>query len=479
MDRDNAIRLSDGHPLRMSVWKKIAYGAGDSGFSLTTTALALVYLDFLINVVGLEAGLAGVAIGAGRVWDALNDLFVGTLSDRTRSRWGRRRPYLLFGAIPFGIAFVFMWLAPATSDQALLAIYYTAMYVVFDTLFTLVNVPYIALTPELAPTYDERTSLHSYRMAFSIGLGLVGAIAPLAIVDALSGPGASLETRRTAYGVMAAILGGVSIAPIYLTFVTTRERPEHQDLPRPTIGESFRIAAGNKAFLIAAGVYLLTWIPIDLIQFVLVFLIRDYFGLGSGERDTIFLLIFGVGVLALPVWVWVAGRWNKPRAYQLGIAFLAVVLIVLSFTTPGQTNIVFLLAALAGVGISAAHAIPLAILPDTIEWDELRTGRRQEAVYYSVITLIQKLVGAGTIALTGTVLAATGYMERTAQDAIVTQPDSALAAIRALTGPLPAVFFILGIVLVSFYPISREKHARILRAIEKKRALRERSDRHL
>ncbi|MGH7462845.1 MAG: MFS transporter, partial [Longimicrobiales bacterium] len=382
--------------------------------------------------------------------------------------------YLLFGSIPFGIAFVLMWLIPTTNDPAFLTIYYTAMYIVFDTLFTLVNVPYVALTPELAPTYDERTSLHAYRMAFSIGLGLVGAIAPLAIVDTIAGPGASLEARRPAYALMAAILGITSIVPIYLTFATTCERPEYQDLPTPSIRESFRIAAGNKAFLIAAGVYLLTWIPIDLIQFVLVFLIRDYFGLGSSERDTIFLLIFGVGVLALPLWVWVAGRWNKKRAYQAGITFLAVVLIALSFTSPGQTSVVFILAILAGVGVSAAHAIPLAILPDTIEWDELRTANRQEAAYYSVITLIQTIVGAGTIALTGSVLAATGYIEQTAQDVSAAQPDLALAAIRTLTGPLPALFFILGIVLVSFYPISRERHARIMRALERKRELRKR-----
>ena len=155
MTADRSIRLSDGHPL--PVWKKIAYGAGDSGFSLTSTALALVYLDFLINVVGLDPRLAGISIGVGRVWDAFNDLFIGTLSDRTRSRWGRRRPYLLFGAVPFGVAFVLLWLVPPTDEQTLLAIYYTALYIVFDTTFTLVNVPYIALTPELAPTYDGRT----------------------------------------------------------------------------------------------------------------------------------------------------------------------------------------------------------------------------------------------------------------------------------------------------------------------------------
>ncbi|MFN8598485.1 MAG: glycoside-pentoside-hexuronide (GPH):cation symporter [Anaerolineae bacterium] len=453
----------------MSIWRKIAYGAGDSGFSLTSTALALLYLDFLINVVGLDPGLAGVSIGVGRIWDALNDLIIGTLSDRTRSRWGRRRPYLLFGALPFGLAFILMWLVPTTNDKTLLTIYYTAMYIVFDTLFTLVNVPYIALTPELAPTYDERTSLHSYRMAFSIGFGLIGAVAPLAIVDALAGVNASVEVHRAAYASMAAILGLLSVIPIYVTFATTRENPAYQELPAPGLRDSFRIAASNKAFLIAAGIYLLTWIPIDLIQFVLVFLIRDYFRLSGGDRDVIFALIFGVAVLALPLWVWLAERWNKPRAYQVGMVFLACVLIGLSFMPAGQATLVFIVAALAGVGVSAAHAIPLAILPDTIEWDELRSSNRQEAAYYSVITLIQKMVSAGTIAVTGSLLAATGYIERGA-----TQPASALNAIQFLSGPLPAIFFVAGIVLCAFYPISREKHARILRALEKKRALRKR-----
>src|SRR5512133_3277192 len=103
----------------LTFWRKVGYGAGDAGFSLTSTALALLYLDFLINVVGLDPALAGVAIGAGRIWDALNDLFIGAMSDRTRTRWGRRRPYLLFGALPFGIAFVLMWVTPGTSNQAL------------------------------------------------------------------------------------------------------------------------------------------------------------------------------------------------------------------------------------------------------------------------------------------------------------------------------------------------------------------------
>jgi GPH family glycoside/pentoside/hexuronide:cation symporter len=183
----------------------------------------------------------------------------------------------------------------------------------------------------------------------------------------------------------------------------------------------------------------------------------------------IFALLFGVAVLALPLWVWVAARWNKPRAYQAGILFLAVVLIGLSFMPARQPALVFMIAALAGAGLSAAHAIPLAIVPDTIEWDELRSSNRQEAAYYSVITLIQKLISAGTIALTGALLAATGYEQGAAA-----QHAAALDAIRFLSGPLPAIFFVAGIILVASYPISREKHARILRALDRKRELRKR-----
>jgi glycoside/pentoside/hexuronide:cation symporter, GPH family len=454
-------------------WRKVAYGVGDSGFSLTSTALALLYLFFLVNVVGLDPAAAGIALGLGRIWDALNDIFIGALSDRTRSRWGRRRPYLLFGAIPFGLTFILMWLVPPTNEQTLLLLYYTAIYILYDTLFTLTNVPYIALTPEIAPTYDERTSLHSYRMAFSIGFGLVAAIVPLAIVSAIAGPDPSLETRRSAYAAMAVIIGILSIIPIYITTFAVHENPEFQDLPAPSLRQSFRIATSNKAFLIAAGIYLLTWIPIDLIQFVLVFLLRDYFMLDANGVDIIFALLFGVAVLALPLWVWLSGRWNKNRAYQVGIAFLAVVLVVLSFTQPDQIPLVVLLAILAGIGISAAHALPLAMLPDTIEWDELRTANRQEGAYYSVVTLIQKLVGAVTIALTGAILTTTGYVEQTTS-MTVAQPPEAITAIRFLTGLLPALFFIAGIVLCAFYPLTRERHARMLKAIEKKRALRKR-----
>jgi GPH family glycoside/pentoside/hexuronide:cation symporter len=129
---------------------------------------------------------------------------------------------------------------------------------------------------------------------------------------------------------------------------------------------------------------------------------------------------------------------------------------------------VFVIAAIAGVGLSAAHAIPLAIVPDTLDWDELRTGTRQEAACYAMLTLAQKLLSAGAIALTGVLLSTSGYIS--AQIAGVAQPPSALQTIRLLTGLLPAAIFFAGIALSTIYPISREKHRRIVQALERKRA---------
>jgi GPH family glycoside/pentoside/hexuronide:cation symporter len=121
---------------------------------------------------------------------------------------------------------------------------------------------------------------------------------------------------------------------------------------------------------------------------------------------------------------------------------------------------------LAGVGLSAAHALPLAIMPDTLDWDELRHGTRQEAACYAVLTLSQKVISAATITLTGVLLAGSGYVQNAAQ------PASAINAIRFLTGWLPAVLFLAGALLSTRYPLTRERHARILRALEKKRQLR-------
>lgn len=154
---------ADGVPLLTQV----VYGSGDWSLSSFNTFRQIFYAIFLTDVVGLDPRLASFAALTGVIWDALNDPVMGTISDRTRTRWGRRRPFLLWFSVPFGLTLVLLWWAPPWESQAALALHVTLAYILSDTLQTVVSVPFYALTPEITPDYDERTSLTAWRMFFN------------------------------------------------------------------------------------------------------------------------------------------------------------------------------------------------------------------------------------------------------------------------------------------------------------------------
>lgn len=156
---------------------KLAFGAGDMGPALTANILVFFLLPFLTNVAGLNPTLAGSVLFVGKVSDAINDPIIGMMSDRTSTKWGRRIPWIIFSAIPFGLIFFLQWIVPHFSDNSslnntLLFIYYLIIGIVFNIFYTAVNLPYQALTPELTQDYNERTSLNSFRFSFSIGASI-------------------------------------------------------------------------------------------------------------------------------------------------------------------------------------------------------------------------------------------------------------------------------------------------------------------
>ncbi|MCZ7552155.1 MAG: MFS transporter [Anaerolineales bacterium] len=221
---------------------KWIYGFGDISFSVTNTILAVYFAIFLTDVVGLPASLAALAIFLGRSWDYINDPLIGHLSDRMRTRWGRRRPFLIFGALPFGLCFIMLWVRPPLANQFLLASYYALAYMLFDLTFTLTNMPYAALTPELTEDYDERTSLTSYRMLFSIAGSLIAFTIPLAIIGSLIPENAG-RVRE-----MAVLFGLLCMLPILLVFFNTRERPDYMQAQQPRLIQSLRAALKKSTF---------------------------------------------------------------------------------------------------------------------------------------------------------------------------------------------------------------------------------------
>ena len=191
-------------------------------------------------MVGLDPRLASLAALAGIVWDAINDPLVGMLTDRMRSRWGRRRPFLLIFAVPFGASFMLLWWAPPWHNQIALAVSVTLAFMVSDTFETLCGVPFASLLPELSPDYDERTTLTSFRIFFNLLASLVTAVAAPAIIDFALAAGL---TQQQGYLIVAGIFGGLAAIPFLLIFTIVRERYGAVDRPQEII--PFRRQSGQ------------------------------------------------------------------------------------------------------------------------------------------------------------------------------------------------------------------------------------------
>ncbi|HSJ52642.1 MAG TPA: MFS transporter, partial [Anaerolineae bacterium] len=267
---------------RLAVWKKLVFGSGDWSIASFGTLRQIFYAIFLTDVVGLEPRLASVAVLLGIVWDAVNDPLVGILSDRVRTRWGRRRPFLLLFAIPYGLGFVLLWWVPPWQSQIALAVTISLAYIISDTFQTLISVPLYALTPEITPDYDERTALTTYRMFFNLLASLVTAVAAPIIIDAVLAGGA---TQQQGYLVVAALFGGLAALPILLIFATMREpvrtREEQQREQMVPLRTILKVAWSNVPFRFATGIYMLNWITFDLVALVLPFFLVYWVARGN------------------------------------------------------------------------------------------------------------------------------------------------------------------------------------------------------
>ena len=524
---------------KLNFTTKFAYGSGDMGPAITANILAFFLLYFFTNVAGLPAGLAGSILAIGKIGDAINDPIAGILSDRTRTRWGRRIPWMLFGAIPFGILFFLQWIVPNFSadpnvNKWCLFFYYIIIATLFNLAYTAVNLPYTALTPELTQDYNERTTLNSFRFAFSIGgsilslilatiifqsypdnpkqqylvLGIVSSllsvVAILWCTFRIQERGAvpllsqgskkiwgfvlsSIGALGIAYGFsqmfsstvenktisITAILLGLQFIGFGLTLILAKTeshlnsveaiaaRNSVSSVPNIPIKEQLKIAFANKAFLYVIGIYLCSWMGVQLTASILIYYVVSWMGMEEAAFPTVAIAVQGTALVMLFFWKFVSEKFGKKIVYYLGMIVWIFAQAALFIIQPGQISLLYTGAVMAGFGVSVAYLIPWSMIPDVIELDELNTGQRREGIFYSFMVLLQKIGLALAIFLVGQALEFSGFVERIPGEAIPIQPESALLAIRIAIAPLPTVFLIVGLVLTYFYPITKEVHANI------------------
>lgn len=543
--------MTDSNQEKLQFSTKLAYGAGDLGPAITANILVFYLLFFFTNVAGLPAAMAGSILTIGRIADAINDPIIGMLSDRTKSRWGRRIPWMMAGAIPFGCLYFFQWLVPHFSQNRgvntwLLFAYYVVIGIFFNIAYTIVNLPYTALTPELTKDYNERTHLNSFRFTFSIGgsiislalaglifstyrqaptqqflvLGLTcGIIAVIAILwcslriqERGSLPFLNqLQKRRLGFFAIAISFSGiiwgsrrlfrlsnpmdfVSIFCIFLsllifgfswTMLSAKPEPHLVDdlaiesknqvesSAQLSLKEQLKIVFSNRPFLYVIGIYLCSWLAVQLTASILIYFVVSWMKLPEKSFPLVAIAVQGTALLLLFFWQFISDRLGKKAVYFLGMSVWIIAQIGLFFLQPGQVGWMFLLAILAGFGVSVAYLIPWSMVPDVIELDELKTGKRREGIFYAFMVLLQKFGLALALFIVGIALEAAGFIPQVPGQSLPVQPANALLAIRLAIGPIPALALIIGAILAYFYPITREFHAEIRLKLQERAKMKE------
>jgi len=450
-------------PVPLNLPTKLAYGVGESASELTSSILIFFALFYLTNVAGLNPAWAGGVVLICKLWDAINDPMVGWLSDRTRSPLGRRYPWMLFGAIPLGLSFALIWFVPPLSSEVSLRIYYIIIALLFYTAYTAVVIPYSTLSAELTEHYDERTSLVSYKAAFSIGSSIVALVLAQIIFSIVPG-----EAQK--YLVLGSVCGLLAVVSVYICVWGTRRRFDWMQTRRARaiatpafpLHEQIRIVFSNRPFLFVIGIYLCSWLGVQVTAAILPYFVVEWMQLPDTHFTQMALAVQGTALLMMGVWSRLALRIGKQMIYCIGIPVTLVAQFGLFFLQPGQIVWMYTLAVMAGFGLATAYLVPWSMLPDVVDLDQLQTGQRREGIFYGFVVQLQKIAVAIALFLVGKTLDWSGFITRTADQPLPIQPETALLAIRWLIGPIPSLVLLGGLLLTYFYPITRAVHGEIL-----------------
>jgi len=439
---------------KLSLGSKFRYGLADMGFALITSAMQFFLLFYYTDVAGINPATAGLALMVGKLtWDALNDPLFGYWSDRTRSRFGRRRIYMLIGAVPLGIAACIMFSLPKglSGVGAFFAVLLTFWLV--DTFHTMSTVPYYALTPEMTRDYNERASLTSIRMVFSVFGYILGAASTTVLAGLFRGAGLNLQHAWSATG---AVFGVIAMTTTLVTTLSVKEKPElagepSQLPPVKAVFTSFK----NKPFLILMIAFLLSSFSFTVLTALVPYFIQYQLKMGDQVSFVLLVMLVTIGIFLVPAKL-VSDRINKGPAYALGL-FIASLAIIASFFFPhAATPLIYVVAAVAGMGFSAQWVFPWSMLPDVIEYDEKMTGERREGIYYGLWAFLSKFTGALGVAVSGWALGLFGYIPNAEQSL------HALFGIRLFFAIVPAVVILISLPFLIWYPITRQKHAALV-----------------
>lgn len=440
---------------RLTVARKIVIGAGDFGFNLYWQTAGLYLLFFYTDGLGIPAAAAGLIYMTALIWDAVLDPVVGIVADRTRTRWGRYRPYFLFGAPLLALAFVAVFLGPAYPTVGAVA-FAAGAHVLFRTLYAVVSIPYASLFARISRDSAQRGDLAGVRMLFA-ALGAVGVAAlTLPMVQALGTPD---EPRRgwvivgAAYGVLATLI-------ILAVAWAAKGLDVADDAPAPprVPGEVIRALLANRALLLVLGAVLVSSFATTMFSKNLLYYFK--YVVGQPELGSAALALSALmAVIFVPVWTVVLRFIGKRNTWLVGAFPNLAGLILWHFADGHGVPLLFAALALQALGGASYVVCFWAMLPDTVEYGEWKSGVRTESLVFGLTLLGQKAalgLGAGFL---GLLLTQVGYT------ANVDQTPATLGGIKAMMFWWPVAGGLISLALIFFYPLDRKTHGRMVEEI--------------
>ncbi|MEM7218780.1 MAG: MFS transporter [Pseudomonadota bacterium] len=432
---------------RLSAARAWGYGIGDFGINLYFISAMTYLMYFYTDVFGLSAAAVATLFLVARVIDAVTDPLMGMIMDRTRSRWGRMRPYLLFGAPPMGLLLVLTFTVPDLSESGRLAWAY-ATYIAFGITFTIVGLPYSSLTARMTQDYDERTRLSTIRMACAFSGGLLVSVGTLQLVGLAADEATGFRNTMVFYAVVATAL-------LWVTFAVARERIDETPLPARATGLDLRPILNNPPLWVVIGIFCCGMFG---------FTVRSaatpyYFKYYVGRPDLISPFFFAtlstmvVGLVSVPA---LADRLGKTQALYVGALVTLVGCVALYLMPPTSIVGIFVTGCVISLGATPVAVLGWALLPDTVEYAQWRHGVRADGLVYSVASFFQKLAKALAGAGAAAMLALAGYVANEAQSA------ASMAAIVGLMTWVPALILIPLVACAALHRLDEATHRRIV-----------------
>ncbi len=432
---------------KLTVAQRLGYGVGDLGINLYFISAMTYLLYFYTDVFGISAAAAGGVLLTARVVDAVTDPMMGVIAERTRSRWGRLRPHILFGAVPLGLVAILTFTTPDLGAGGKLWWAYST-YVLFGIVYTVVSIPYSTLTASITADHRERTVLSTIRMAFAFSGGYAISVGMLPLVGLFETQADGFRWALVIFAVVATIL-------LWLTVATTQERVTPPASQRLTLADSFKAVFANPPLLVVIVLFTCGMLSFTIRQTVTLY----YFKYNLGRADLI-ALFFGitlptmlVGLLAVPK---LADRFGKAGGIIVG-AIVTIIGSIALYLTPYDAVVwIFVWGCVVALGGTPIAVLGWAMIPDTVEYAQWRMGLRADGAIFAFASFFQKLAKALGGAGVAAVLAVVGYVANSEQS------EASLRAIHAMMTLAPVAIMLVMIFAARAYRLDADTHRQIV-----------------